>query len=129
VYDAHASDGIVEFKTDAKYDAVAQKKMDTKVESDMGYRGVGGDGKTCDNCTSYVETVIPRGKGETVSATVTIDVGTTKVDFEAPTELFKSASKLKGATILKGIPADLKNKSFLDAYYSPSPGGKSNKKK
>jgi RHS repeat-associated protein len=130
-WDANAPDGVVEFKTDAKYDTEAQKKMDDKAESDrLWYKAVGGDGKSADNCTSYVEEVIPRANGETVSGTETVELPNgKKVTSEMPTQLFKSASKLNGANVLKDIPADLKNKSFSDAYYTPSAekGGKGKK--
>jgi hypothetical protein len=77
-----------------------------------------------------VEEVIPRANGETVSGTETVELPNgKKVTSEMPTQLFKSASKLNGANVLKDIPADLKNKSFSDAYYTPSAekGGKGKK--
>lgn len=121
-WDSHAPDGIVEFKTDTKYDANAKSIMDDKAWSDrLGYKAIGGDGKSCDNCTSYVEEVIPRASGEKVSGTEIVELPDgKKVASEMPTQLFKSAAKLKGAKVLKDIPADLKSKSFTDAYYSPS---------
>ena len=121
-WDGHAPDGVVEFKTDTKYDTKARSIMDDKAWSDrLGYKAIGGDGKTCDNCPSYVEEVIPQASGEKVSGTEIVELPNgKKVASEMPTQLFKSAAKLKGAKVLKDIPADLKNKSFTDAYYSPS---------
>jgi hypothetical protein len=121
-WDAYAPDGVVEFKTDVKFDTKAQKTMEDKAWSDrLGYKSVGGDGKSSDNCTSYVEDIIPRAKGEVVSGTETVEIPDGKKgSAEMPTQLFKSASKLKGANALKDVPADLKNKSFKEAYYKPS---------
>jgi hypothetical protein len=119
-WDNNAPDGAILFKSGAKSDTKATATMDEKNWSDrLYYRAVGGDGKTTDNCTSYVIEIIPKDKNETLDAseTVILPEGKKIVSIN-PTQLFKAATKLKEATILKDIPKDLKDKSFIDAYYT-----------
>ena len=127
-WDKNAPDGALLFKSGAKNDIKATAKMEDKNESNtLYYKAVGGDGKYTDNCTSYVIEIIPKEKIETINATELVEAGGKKIFSQNPTQLFKSASKLKGAIILRDIPKDLKDKSFTQAYYSSTPQvGKSN---
>ena len=120
-WDNNAPDGALLFKSGAKSDIQANATMEDKNESNtLYYRAVGGDGKYTDNCTSYVIGIIPKEKNETINATELVESGGKKIYSQNPTQLFKSASKLKGAIILKDIPKNLKDKSFTEAYYSPT---------
>lgn len=130
-WDAKAPDGAIQFETNYASDSKASKVMYAKDWSDrLGYKAIGGDGKSSDNCTSYVIDVIPRENNENVNASENIELSNgKKVSSQMPTKLFESAAKLKGAKIIKDLPANLKNKSFKDAYYSPNTSGEDKKSK
>ncbi len=112
-----APDGMIEFKTDYTYDKVATQKMEYKVESNTLYYSPIKENSVNANCTNYCMDIIPIANGDKINATESVEWEGKNYSTTTPNKLYNEASNLKGANILKKIPAEIANKNFSDAFY------------
>lgn len=103
--EGYAPDGVIQLKTDYITDESSNSSLDVHKEKNTSYNGV------INNCTDYVVAGAMPATDKKVNANEKL---TNKTSAATPNQLYKSASKLPNASVLKD-PGKKVNQGFIEA--------------